>query len=269
MTCRARALCCAIAVVTLLLNLSTAARAAADRGFATVGGNVKPTTDVDMGAFTNPHMSVVVVLAPRDASGLSSLLADLYNTNNKNQHWLAKGEFYSRFAPDPARAAAVADYLRESGLDVEQTSSPFLLRVSSSRDHGGRAAREASVSAPDWSPRAIRRSRPCPPGDVTEFGRQREQRVAGHAGQQRAGERGRDDPRARARPVHKVQEPCRPSFSHLTASSHQPRRPCATAPGQGRRPSCPRTWPRRYRRGPRHVYSVDSHTLTGFTPLLK
>lgn len=131
MTCRARALCCAIAVVTLLLNLSTAARAAADRGFATVGGNVKPTTDVDMGAFTSPHMSVVVVLAPRDASGLSSLLADLYNTNNTNQHWLAKGEFYSRFAPDPAQAAAVANYLRESGLDVEQTSSPFLLRVGS------------------------------------------------------------------------------------------------------------------------------------------
>ena len=93
MTCRARGLCCALAVVTLLLNFSTAARAAADRGFATVGGNVKPTTDVDMGAFTNPHMSVVVVLAPRDAAGLSSLLANLYDTNNKNQHWLAKGEF--------------------------------------------------------------------------------------------------------------------------------------------------------------------------------
>lgn len=131
MTRRARALCCAIAAVTLLLNLSTAARAAAERGFATVGGIVKPTTDVDLGAFTNPHMSVVVVLAPRDASGLSSLLADLYNTNNQNQHWLGKGEFYSRFAPDPAQAAAVADYLRESGLDVEQTSSPFLLRVGS------------------------------------------------------------------------------------------------------------------------------------------
>src|ERR1700733_3442453 len=130
MTCKARALCCALAAGTLLLNLSTAVCAAADRGFATVGGNVKPTTDVDMGEFTNPHMSVVVVLAPRDASGLSTLLADLYNTNNKNQHWLGKGEFYSRFAPDPAQAGAVADYLRESGFEVEQTSSPFLVRVS-------------------------------------------------------------------------------------------------------------------------------------------
>jgi subtilase family serine protease len=131
MTCRARGLCCALAAVTLLLNLPTAAFAAADRGFATVGGNVKPTTDVDTGGFTSSHMSVEVVLAPRDASGLSSLLADLYGPNSKNQHWLGKGEFYSRFAPDPAQAAAVADYLRGSGLDVEQTSSPFLLRVSS------------------------------------------------------------------------------------------------------------------------------------------
>ena len=128
---KARALCCAFAAATLLLNLPTPAFAAADRGFATVGSNVKPTTDVDMGEFTSSHMSVQVVLAPRDASGLSSLLADLYNTNNTNQHWLGKGEFYSRFAPDPKQAAAVADYLRKSGLDVEQTSSPFLLRVSS------------------------------------------------------------------------------------------------------------------------------------------
>jgi subtilase family serine protease len=143
MTCKARALCCALAAGTLLLNLSTAVCAAADRGFATVGGNVKPTTDVDMGEFTNPHMSVVVVLAPRDASGLSSLLADLYNTNSKNQHWLGKGEFYSRFAPDAAQAAAVADYLRESGLDVEQTSSPFLLRVSSTSSMMERTFRTA------------------------------------------------------------------------------------------------------------------------------
>jgi subtilase family serine protease len=131
MTSKTRVLCCALAVVTLLLNLSTASCAAADRGFAAIGGNVKPTTDVDMGEFTSPHMSVEVVLAPSNASGLSSLLADLYNANSNNfQHWLGKGEFYSRFAPDPAQAAAVADYLRESGLDVEQTSSPHLLRAS-------------------------------------------------------------------------------------------------------------------------------------------
>ncbi len=129
MTRRARALCCAFAAVTLLLSLSTKC-VAADHGFATVGGIVKPTTDVDMGAFSSSHMSFEVVLASRDAAGLANLLADLYQPNAKGQQWLGKGEFNARFAPDPAQAAAVADYLRQSGLDVEQTSSPFLLRVS-------------------------------------------------------------------------------------------------------------------------------------------
>ena len=129
MTRRARALCCAFAAVTLLLSLSTKC-VAADHGFATVGGIVKPTTDVDMGAFSSSHMSFEVVLASRDAAGLANLLADLYQPNAKGQQWLGKGEFNARFAPNPAQAAAVADYLRQSGLDVEQTSSPFLLRVS-------------------------------------------------------------------------------------------------------------------------------------------
>ncbi len=126
---RARVLCCAFAAATLLLSLSTKC-VAADHGFATVGGSVKPTTDMDMGAFTSPHMSFEVVLASRDAAGMEKLLTDLYKPNAKGQQWLSKGEFNARFAPDPAQAAAVADYLRQSGLDVEKTSSPFLLRVS-------------------------------------------------------------------------------------------------------------------------------------------
>lgn len=126
---RARVLCCAFAAATLLLSLSTKC-VAADHGFATVGGSVKPTTDMDMGAFTSPHMSFEVVLASRDAAGMEKLLSDLYKPNAKGQQWLGKGEFNARFAPDPAQAAAVADYLRQSGLDVEKTSSPFLLRVS-------------------------------------------------------------------------------------------------------------------------------------------
>jgi kumamolisin len=126
-------LCCALGLVTLLLNMATAKCAAAVSGFAVVGGVVRPATDVDMGAFTAAQMAVEVVLAPRNASELSSLLADLYNANGAHyQHWLAQGEFVSRFAPDSAQANAVAAYLRESGLDVETTSSPFLLRVSGS-----------------------------------------------------------------------------------------------------------------------------------------
>ncbi len=128
---KARKLCCASVVLTLFLGFSAAICVAAENGFSAIPGSVKPTTDVDMGEFSSAQMTVEVVLGPRHATELAGLLADVYNTNSQNyQHWLAKGEFNARFAPDPAQIAAVANYLRESGLDLEATSSPFLLRAS-------------------------------------------------------------------------------------------------------------------------------------------
>jgi subtilase family serine protease len=121
---------CFSAVLALVVGFSTPLCLAADPGFAAVGGQVRPTTDTDLGEFTNAHMSIEIVLAPRNAPELSGLLTDLYDANSPNyQHWLAQGEFASRFAPDAAELDAVAGYLRESGLDVESTSSPFLLRA--------------------------------------------------------------------------------------------------------------------------------------------
>jgi kumamolisin len=128
---KARKLCCAWFTLTLFLNLSAATGIAADNGFSAIPGSLKPTTDVDMGAFSSARMTVEVVLAPRNATELSGLLVDVYNVDSPNyQHWLAKGEFDARFAPDSAQITAVANYLRESGLDLEATSSPFLLRAS-------------------------------------------------------------------------------------------------------------------------------------------
>jgi kumamolisin len=76
-------------------------------------------------------MTVEILLAPSNASELSGMLADLYNPNSNNyQHWLGKGEFYSLFAPDSAQVTAIVNYLEGSGLEVEQTSSPFLLQAS-------------------------------------------------------------------------------------------------------------------------------------------
>ena len=127
----ARKLCCAVALLTLFLSLSTAVGMAAENGFSAIRGSFKPTTDAVTGKFASPRMEVDVVLAPRNESALSDLLADVYDTNSKNyQHWLGQGEFYSRFAPTSKQAKLVADYLRESGLDVGKSSSPFLLRVS-------------------------------------------------------------------------------------------------------------------------------------------
>jgi kumamolisin len=122
---------CFSGAFSLFLGFFAPVCLAADPGFAAIGGQVRPTTDSDLGELTRVHMSVEVVLAPRNSPELSAMLTDLYDVSSPNyQHWLAKGEFSSRFAPDGAQIADVAAYLTESGLDVEPTSSPFLLRAS-------------------------------------------------------------------------------------------------------------------------------------------
>jgi subtilase family serine protease len=133
MTCETRKLCCALIALSLFLGASTAARAAADREFAAIPGSAKPTNDAMTGNFSSPRMAVEVVLRPSNESELSGLLTDVYNPKSeKYQHWLGQGEFVSRFAPGKAQVKQITDFLRESGLEVEQSSSPFLLRVSGS-----------------------------------------------------------------------------------------------------------------------------------------
>ncbi len=76
-------------------------------------------------------MTVEVVLAPSNEAQLSELLANLYDPNSPNYgHWLGTGEFNSRFAPSAARIAAIQNHLRASGLTIQQSSSPFLVRAS-------------------------------------------------------------------------------------------------------------------------------------------
>jgi subtilase family serine protease len=103
----------------------------ADASRVALPGSVRPTTDVDMGEFSSSRMTVDVVLAPSNQPELSALLAKVYDPQSPSyQQWLAKGEFYSRFAPDSAQVAAVTEYLQAQGLIVEQSSSPFLVRAS-------------------------------------------------------------------------------------------------------------------------------------------
>ncbi len=76
-------------------------------------------------------MTVDVVLAPRNQTDLDGMLTSVYDPKRPNyQQWLLKGEFYSRFAPSADQIAAVAAYLQSSGLTVEQSSSPFMVRAS-------------------------------------------------------------------------------------------------------------------------------------------
>jgi subtilase family serine protease len=100
-------------------------------GFSALPGSIRPTTDVDAGAFSTPRMTVEVVLAPTNQPQLSDLLTKLYDSSSSNyRKWLDKGEFYSRFSPSDAQIAAVTNHLQAQGLIVEQSSSPFLVRAS-------------------------------------------------------------------------------------------------------------------------------------------
>jgi subtilase family serine protease len=117
-----------LALAGIVTGMQTAAAASA--GFAELARSLQPNVGVDMGHMSSSNMSIEVVLAPSNAGELSSLLADLYNQQSANyQHWLAKGEFATRFAPSGAEVAELTNYLQASGLTVQATASPFVLRA--------------------------------------------------------------------------------------------------------------------------------------------
>ena len=132
-----RAAVALMAVIAAAGVLAGERAAAAVDDFSAIPGSARLTTDVDMGGFSSSNMTVDVVLAPSNESELSGLLASVYDPKSQSYHrWLGQGEFNMRFAPSSAQVAAVTDYLRESGLDVEESSSPFLLRVKRTQQHG-------------------------------------------------------------------------------------------------------------------------------------
>ncbi|GAC1566431.1 MAG: S53 family serine peptidase [Ktedonobacteraceae bacterium] len=79
---------------------------------------------------SNKQLTVSVVLKPRNATQLNSLLAALYDPNTSQFHqWLAKGEFNARFAPLASQVAQVRGFLERAGLKVCASSTPFLLQA--------------------------------------------------------------------------------------------------------------------------------------------
>src|SRR5579862_8701431 len=113
--------------------LGTAPLASAQVTYAALAGSYQPSRDMDVGQLNLGSMTVEVVLAPANQAELAQTLADVYNSKSANyQRWLAKGEFAARFAPSARTVAEVTDYLQASGLTVQPSSSPFLLRASGS-----------------------------------------------------------------------------------------------------------------------------------------
>jgi subtilase family serine protease len=104
--------------------------AATPRGFAAVSGSLSRTTDKVTGTYHSRAMSVEVVLRPSHETALNKTLAAIYNSRSPEyHHWLAKGQFTSRFAPAAATRSALASYLKGQGLKLQASSSPFLLRA--------------------------------------------------------------------------------------------------------------------------------------------
>jgi subtilase family serine protease len=99
-------------------------------GFFTLSDSVSPTTDSVTGSYSSPRMQIEVAVTPRDLAGLDGLLAALYTKGSPSYHqWLTAGEFDARYAPATATRDSVARYLAASGLTVEPSGSPFLVRA--------------------------------------------------------------------------------------------------------------------------------------------
>jgi subtilase family serine protease len=132
-----------IAVLGLAMSAMTgafassamASPAASAPRFVALSGSATATTDHATGSYSSSRMSIEVALAPRNASALNSLLRAQYTKGSGTyERWLAKGQFDARFAPKAATRSAVASYLRQQGLKVGASSSPFLVSaVGSSR----------------------------------------------------------------------------------------------------------------------------------------
>ena len=127
-----------IAVLGLAMSAMTgafatsalASPAAAAPRYVALTGSATATTDAATGSYSSSRMSIEVALAPRNEAGLNSLMRGLYTRGSGSyQDWLAKGQFDARFAPAAATRAAVGQYLRQRGLTVEASSSPFLVRA--------------------------------------------------------------------------------------------------------------------------------------------
>jgi subtilase family serine protease len=87
----------------------------------------------ELGPYAAPTMGIEVVLEPRAAAAMTAELTALYDPSGPTyHHWLGRGTFAARFAPSASVRASVGRFLQQSGLTVEASSSPFLVRAAGS-----------------------------------------------------------------------------------------------------------------------------------------
>ncbi len=124
-----------VAAVTALtgafaVSAASAAPAPHSTRYVALRDSLTPTTDHVTGSYHSAKMAIEVALAPRNQAALNRLARAMYTRGSRQyHHWLAKGQFDRNYAPTAARRAAVAGYLRASGLKLEKAPSPFLIRA--------------------------------------------------------------------------------------------------------------------------------------------
>jgi subtilase family serine protease len=130
----------ALAVLGLAITAATGSLAAAQAAppgaaprYVELGGSLTAIHAANTGAYSSPRMSVEVALAPAHEAMLNRLLTALYTKGSGSYHrWLAKGQFDARYSPSPAARASVEHYLKDRGLTVVASGSPFLVRATGS-----------------------------------------------------------------------------------------------------------------------------------------
>ena len=107
-----------------------AASVSSSAGYVALSGSSPAVRAARMGSYSSGQMSVEVALAPQDQMGLNARLRAQYTEGSPGyHHWLAKGQFDKLYAPSAAKRSAVAAYLASSGLKVQPSASPFLVRA--------------------------------------------------------------------------------------------------------------------------------------------
>lgn len=99
-------------------------------GYVALDGSMLASHAARTGSYSSSRMAVEVALAPRDENALNAQLKAMYTKGSGSyHHWLAKGQFDALYAPAAATRSAIVRYLTQSGLTVQPSASPFLVRA--------------------------------------------------------------------------------------------------------------------------------------------
>jgi subtilase family serine protease len=128
------ALCCLLAVTLGFTFFFTHTYASKSAAYVTLSGSfiTAPKSAHFTGAHTSDQqLTITLTLQSSHATQMNNLLADLYTPGSSEyHHWLKPGEFNSLFAPTATEQKAVQTFLKQAGLSITDSPSPFLVRAS-------------------------------------------------------------------------------------------------------------------------------------------